>query len=66
MENCLQVCKILLVLMLPVIVTQATFVQNRFEKLDPGQRIIGAIGAKIKARSRQECALRQVSTALEC
>ena len=33
MENCLQVCEILLVLVLPVIVTHATIVQNQFEKL---------------------------------
>ena len=56
---------ILLLLMLPVIVTQATVVQNFFKKLDSGQRIIGAIGAEVKARSRGECALRQVSTTLE-
>ena len=62
MENCLQVCKILLVLVLPVIVTQATIVQNKFEKLDSGQNITGTIGAEIKARSRRECAVRQVLT----
>ena len=56
---------ILLLLMLPVIVTQVTVVQNFFKKLDSGQRIIGAIGAEIKARYRGECALRQVSTTLE-
>ena len=61
MENCLQVCEILLILVLPVFVTQATVVQNKFKKLDPGQRIIGVIGAEIKARSRRECAVRQVS-----
>ena len=65
MENHLHFNQILLVLMLPVIVTQATFVQNTFEKLEPGQNITGKIGAEIKARSRQECAVRQVSTALE-
>ena len=62
MENCVQVCEILLILVLPVIVTQATVVQNKFKKLDPGQRIIGTIGAEIKARSRRECAVRQVSS----
>ena len=62
MENCLQVCEILLVLMLPVIVTQATIVQNKFEKLDSEQNITGKIGAEIKARSRRECAVRQVLT----
>ena len=65
MENHLQFNQILLVLLLPVIVTQATFVQNTFEKLEPGQNITGKIGAEIKARSHQECAVRQVSTALE-
>ena len=64
MEN-LHFSQILLVLLLPVIVTQATFVQNTFEKLELGQNIIGKIGAEIKARSRQECAVRQVPTALE-
>ena len=62
MENCLHVCKILLVLMLPVIVTQATIVQNKFEKLDSRQNITGTIGAEIKARSHRECAVRQVLT----
>ena len=65
MENHLQFNQILLVLLFPVFVTQATFVQNTFEKLEPGQNITGAIGAEIKARSHQECAVRQVSTALE-
>ena len=62
MENCLQACKILLVLMLAVIVAQATIAQNKFEKLDPGQNITGKIGGEIKARSRRECAVRQVLT----
>ena len=57
-ENCLQVCKILLVLVLPVIVTQATIVQNKFEKLDSGQNITGTIEAEIKVRSRRECGVR--------
>ena len=62
MENCLHVCKILLVLLLPVIVTQVTIIQNKFEKLDSGQNITGKIGAEIKARSRWECSVRQVLT----
>ena len=65
MDNYLRACKIFFVLMLPVIVTQATVVQNTFEKLEPGQNITGAIGAEIKARSRRECAVRQVSTTPE-
>ena len=65
MENCLHFNQILLVLALPVLVTQATVVQNKFKKLEPGESIMGTIGAEVKARSRRECAVRQVSTALE-
>ena len=61
MRNRLQFCQILLVLMVPVIVTQETVVQNRFQKLDPGQSAMGKIEAQQKAGSHQEYALRQVS-----
>ena len=50
-----QFFQIFLILMLPVVATQATVVQNNFRKLDPGQNITGAIGAKLKAGSPQEC-----------
>ena len=62
MKNRIQLSIILLVLMLPVIATQATFVQNIFNKLDQGHNITGAIGAELKAGSHQECSLRQVCT----
>ena len=61
-EKCLQFNQILLVMMLPVIGTQATVVQKRFKKLDPEQNIKGAIGAELKTESLEECAVRQVST----
>ena len=61
MKNHVQFYQIVLVLMLPVIVTQATVVQNRYEKLDPGQSILGRRAAEVKAGSHQECALRQVT-----
>ena len=62
MKNHLQLSQILLVLILPVIVAQATVVQNNFKKLDPEQNITGTIGAELKSGSHQECSLRQVST----
>ena len=55
-----QFCQIFLVLMLPVVVTQVTVVQNNFRKLEPGQNITGTIGAELKTGSHQECSLRQV------
>ena len=55
MKNGLQLSQILLVLMLLVIMTQATIVQNKFKKLDPGQNITGTIGAELKTRSKILC-----------
>ena len=37
-----QFCQIFLILMLPVIATQAIVVQNNFRKLEPGQNTTGA------------------------
>ena len=62
MKNHLQFNQIFLVLMVPVIVTKATVVQNNFKKLDSEQNITGTIGAELKSGSHQECSLRQVST----
>ena len=62
MGNGVQFCQIFLVLMLPVIVAQATVVENNFRKLDSEQNITGTLGAEMKSGSRQECSLRQVST----
>lgn len=55
MQNHLKFCPIFLVLVLPVIVTQATIVQDKFKKLDPGQNIPGTIGTELKTRSKTLC-----------
>ena len=55
MQNHLQFCQILLVLVSTVIVTQATIVQNKFKKLEPGESIMGTIGAELKTRSKILC-----------
>ena len=55
-EKCLQFRQTLLVLiLLPAIATQATFVQNRLKKLETGQNITGTIGAELKTRSKILC-----------
>ena len=55
MENSLQFRQILFVLTLPVIMTQANVVQNKFQKLQPGQNITGTTGAELKTRSKILC-----------
>ena len=50
---------VLPVVLFPVVATQATIVQRKFEKLS-GQNITGIIGAELKTRSRLQCAFRWV------
>ena len=52
--------QILLLMMMSVHVTQATFVQNLYKKLEPGQNITGQIGAEHKGISHIECSTQLV------
>ena len=54
----LQLSKMFLVMMMMTEVTQATVRESFLNKLDEGQSIVGKLGAELKARSEQECALR--------
>ena len=51
MEHHLKSSQILLVLLMTICVTQATFVQNLYRKLEPAQNITGQIGTEHKGIS---------------
>ena len=57
MEQHIQRYIILLLVML-VCTTQATIVQNLYQKLETGQNITGHVGAEFIVRSHLECAVR--------
>ena len=55
MKHHLRFTRILLVTMMTICVTEGTFVQKLYKKLEPGEDIVGVVIAVKKAVSPIEC-----------
>ena len=50
--------RILLVLLVTVYATQATIVQSKYKKLEPGLNVTGTVVTEFKTRSKLQCSNR--------